>query len=90
MASLSGIEIKVPLRPCLVGTTKALFHCWSNRAYVVKPSPLRGGHQGGQVWGTYGIVELEDGSVLEALPCNIKFLDPPHEVYAWQSTPDSE
>lgn len=94
MANLSGIEIKPRLRPCLVagqgGTSRALFHCWSNKAYVVPPSLLKGGHTGGQVWTTYGIVEMEDGSVFEVLPSSIEFLDPPHEEYAWRPTPDSE
>lgn len=94
MAQLPSIEIHVNLRPCLVGgdddAEKALFHCWSNRAYIIEPSMLMKGHPGGQVWNTYGIVELEDGSVVEVPPGNIRFLDPPHGEYAWPDTQDSE
>ena len=94
MAQLPSIEIRVNLRPCLVGgdddAEKALFHCWGNRAYIIEPSMLVGGHPGGQVWNTYGIVELEDGSVVEVPPSNIRFLNPPHGEYSWPNTTDSK
>lgn len=54
---------------------KALFHCWSHRSEVVGESPLRGGHPGGQVSGTFAIVEYEDGTVHEVEPQNIRFVD---------------
>lgn len=92
MAKSTDIEIRMSLRPCFIGggdsTEKALFHGWCNRAYIIEPSPLKGGHPGGQVLNTYGIVELEDGSVVEVPPCNIKFIDPSHEGYAWPPTTD--
>lgn len=94
MANLPNIEICFNLRPCLVGcdddAEKALFHCWSNRAYIIEPSMLVGGCPGGQVWNTYGIVELEDGSVVEVPPGNIRFLDNPLEELAWPNIMDSK
>ena len=77
-----------PLRPCLIISDenhkqKALFHCWGNQAYVVGASPLTYGHLGGQVWNVYGIVELEDGEVIEVPPGNIQFLDDKFKDYAW-------
>lgn len=56
-------------------THKALFHCWSHRSELVDESLLRGGHPGGQVSGTFAIVEYEDGTVHEAEPQNIRFVD---------------
>lgn len=54
---------------------KALFHCWSHRSEVVGESPLRGGHPGGQVSGTFAIVEYEDGTIHEVEPTQIRFVD---------------
>lgn len=54
---------------------KALFHCWSHRSEVVGESHLRGGHPGGQVSGTFAIVEYEDGTVHEVEPTQIRFVD---------------
>lgn len=80
------------LRPCLVARgdslEKALFHCWGNKAYIAAPSSLVGGPKGGQMWCTFGIVELENGAVVEVPPGCIQFLDPKHEVYAWPPTMD--
>lgn len=86
--------IRFNQRPCFVGGVdsmeeKALFHCWSNRAYVINPSLLVGGCPGGQVWNTYGVVELEDGSVVEVPPCNIRFIDNQMREFVWPDTTDS-
>lgn len=54
---------------------KALFHCWSYRSEVVGESPLRGGHPGGQISDTFGLVEYEDGTMHEVKPQNIRFVD---------------
>ena len=54
---------------------KALFHCWSYRSEVVGESPLRGGHPGGQISATFGLVEYEDGTMHEVEPQNIRFVD---------------
>lgn len=54
---------------------KALFHCWSYRSELVGESPLRGGHPGGQISDTFGLVEYEDGTMHEVKPQNIRFVD---------------
>lgn len=54
---------------------KALFHCWNHRSELYGASPMIGGHPGGQVSGTFAIVEYEDGTVHEVEPQNIRFVD---------------
>ena len=54
---------------------KALFHCWDHRSELCDASPMIGGHPGGQVSGTFAIVEYEDGTIHEAEPTQIRFLD---------------
>lgn len=54
---------------------KALFHCWTDKSQVVEPSMMRGGHNGGIIMCTYGIVEFKNGRVCEVLPSQIRFLD---------------
>ena len=54
---------------------RALFHCWSHRSEIVGESYLRGGHSAGQVFSAFAIVEVEDGTVHEIEPCNIRFVD---------------
>lgn len=94
MAGLSEtITIKTTeYRPCLVDGKKALFHRWSVKAEVVGESPLRGGHSGGQLMGTLGIVEFEDGTVGEYYPNRIKFLDSKNlfSELAWDSKDESK
>lgn len=69
------------LRPCMVAKNKGrverrgLFHGWNQYSTVVDASPLRGGHPGGQVSETYGIVEFPDGTVENVYPQSIRFLD---------------
>ncbi len=69
---------KIGIRQCIVSNpepTRGLFHAWSHYARVIDASPLMGGHPGGQISDTYGIVELADGSVIQVRPEKIKFLD---------------
>mgnify|MGYP005762252109 FL=1 len=54
---------------------KALFHCWSHKSEVVGESTLCGGHSGGQISATFGLVEYEDGTMHEVEPHNIRFVD---------------
>lgn len=63
------------LRPCTVDGVKALFHRWEEYAMVLEPSPMVGGHPGGQVRQTYAIVELENGQVKEVKPSKVVFSD---------------
>lgn len=69
------LEIKGLLRPCIVNGEKALFHRWSDKAEVIPPSPMIGGHPGGQLAQTVAIIEYDDGSVHEAYPSEVRFLD---------------
>lgn len=62
---------------------KALFHCWNQWSDVIGDSILRGGHKGGQIADTYGIVEFEDGTVENVYPQLIRFLDNPFTEYIW-------
>lgn len=54
---------------------KALFHCWNYRSELYGASLMIGGHPGGQVSGTFAIVEYEDGTVHEVEPQKIRFVD---------------
>lgn len=63
------------LRPCRVDDKKAFFHRWSDTSEIVCPSPMAGGHSGGVVKGTFGIVEHEDGTVKMYRLNEIKFVD---------------
>lgn len=69
------MKIEVELRPCIVDDRKALFHKWIDKSTIVEPSPMMGGHNGGVLKFTVGIIELEDGTVEERYPYKIKFLD---------------
>ena len=63
------------LRPCMVDGEKALFHRWKDFATVIEPSPMVGGHPGGQLRETFAIVEMESGQVMEVKPTKVKFED---------------
>ena len=88
MKMIDRIAVGYDLRPCIViaeGNAKnALFHRWVDEAEVIPPSPLRGGHEGGQMWVVYGMVEYEDGNVQLVYPQQIKFIDHMHSNYAWE------
>lgn len=75
MASLSNIEIKPELRPCLVNGKKALFHRWEEYSTVIEPSIMVGGHNGGEIKLVYGIIEDEKGQVGRVHPTAIQFTD---------------
>lgn len=63
-------------RPCVVhGYKKAIFHRWHEFCKVVEASPLIGGAPAGQIKYTLGTVELEDGTITEVAPQEIKFID---------------
>ena len=70
-------------RACVVKGKNALFHRWADKAQTVGESPLRGGHSSGQVWLVVGIIEYEDGTVHEAYPYEIRFLDGKLNVYCF-------
>lgn len=63
------------MRPCEVKGRKATFHKWEHKAWVLKPSPMVGGHSGGQMAMDLAIIEYEDGVVTECYPYEVKFTD---------------
>lgn len=62
-------------RPCYVDGERAMFHQWIIRAQVAPPSLMVGGHMGGQLCETFGLVEYEDGRVGEVYPTQVVFAD---------------
>lgn len=82
------MECKTELRPCIVnfkdGEKKALFHRWEDRAYTIGESALRGGHVAGQIWSVLGIVEMENGKIIEVYPNTIRFLDKKTDQYFYE------
>lgn len=65
------------LRACEVdGETGAFhFHCWSQVSEIVPPSVMVGGHSGGVIADTFGVVEDEKGRVHRVRPEKIRFTD---------------
>ena len=64
------------LRKCVVKGRVCFFHRWSDKSEIVPPSPMAGGHAGGVINLTVGIVEYkEDGTVHEFYPHEIRFLN---------------
>lgn len=74
MAGLD-IEVRLPLRPCKIEERDAIFHGWFPIAKPIEPSPLPGGHPGGQLSQVIGLVEWNNGTVHTAYPHEIRFLD---------------
>ena len=58
-----------------LGAKRALFHGWDGIKQVIDASPMIGGHPGGQIAYTMGIVEYMDGTVDRVYPEYIRFLD---------------
>lgn len=54
------------------------FCCWEQYANVVEPSPMTGGHPGGQLAADYAIVEFDDG-VRRVSISDIQFTDEIHK-----------
>lgn len=93
---MARLMLETKFRPCYVflgksrSKQKALFHCWVEDRRVIPPSPLVGGHTGGTIAATFGLVETEDGSVHEAYPSNIQFVDKKIEEYAFPEEVNDE
>lgn len=51
------------------------FHCWSQVSEIVHPSVMVGGHSGGVIADTFGIVEDGEGRVHRVRPERIRFTD---------------
>ena len=67
---------------------KALFHCLGHRSELYGASLMIGGHPGGQVSGTFAIVEYEDGTIHEVEPTQIRFVDNAMSEYAFLEMED--
>lgn len=85
---MAGIQIETKLRPCYIRIKKdkeekALFHGWNFVSNVVEPSIMIGGHPGGVIAYSTGIVELEDGRVIEVMPTDITFCKGIFNDYCW-------
>lgn len=75
MADMYDITVRAERRPCRVDGEKGMFHRWIDRAQIAPPSMMVGGHGGGQLWEVFGLIELENGHVIEAKPSHIVFAD---------------
>ncbi len=62
------------LRPCTVDDRKGLFHGWYYYAEVFEPSISLGGHIGGPIATTLGMVEFENGEIQLIRPTSIRFI----------------
>lgn len=69
---------------------KALFHCWNYRSQLVDAWPMIDGHPGGQVSGTFAIVEYEDGTIHEVEPTQIRFVDNATSEYVFPEMEEKE
>lgn len=78
----------IDYRPCYVtiddgSPKKGLFHKWIEKAKPIRPSfakPIRPSFaipydHGGQYWDTVGLVELENGQIIEVPVSSIRFAD---------------
>lgn len=72
---MAEFKFVIPVRPCLVGGKKHLFHKWMERRWLVDASPLQGGHPGGLCAMTMALVEDEYGQMHEVYPREVRFLD---------------
>jgi hypothetical protein len=64
------------LRPVIVdGKQRGFFHLWEQKSQPVAAGIAVGSAPAGQLSYVLGIVEMEDGSVIECFPYKIHFLD---------------
>lgn len=69
-------------RDCVVNGKVGCFCCWEQWADVIEPSPMTGGHPGGQLAAVYAIVEFDDG-VRRVNIADIQFTDEIHKSLEW-------
>lgn len=89
MATVIPFEFTQRLRPCMVKVdkdteVKGLFHYLEQLSEVVYPSPLKGGHPGGQISRAFAVVEYEDGRMGRVEVDKIRFLDNIFSEYSFQ------
>lgn len=65
------------LRECVWAGEPAWFHRWVDKSEIIAPSPMVGGHNGGELRYTVGIIELKNGAVKEVMPSDIIFCTRP-------------
>lgn len=87
---IEKIQIEHELRPCIVNQQRALFHCWERKSEIIPPSPMVGGHSGGVVNLNLGIIEREDGTIHEAYPEEIRFIDGKVKRYFLENATEEE
>lgn len=87
---MASIRVERGLRPCLVGGAPALFHMWEECAEVIAPSPMVGGHKGGEFKYVMGIIETEDGRVVKVHPNSITFVDQKIKEYCFKPEGSSQ
>ena len=81
---MAGFRLEIVLRPCLVNGKKALFHTWEQQSQVIPPSPMVGGHSGGEIKLLFGIIEDENGQITRVNPTSIKFIDNKIQEYVFE------
>lgn len=69
------ITVKQELRPCTINGRKGLFHTWEQFHRIVPPSPMVGGHLGGQICEMFALVEFETGGIERISPDEVVFVD---------------
>lgn len=73
------------MRTCKYKDENYLFHCWEHYSEIIEPSILKGGHSGGVIGCTFGIVENENGKVFRVPAYKITFTDNMFKEYCFES-----
>ena len=71
------------MRLCRARGVESIFHKWSEVAEVIPPSPMVGGHRGGEIRYATAIVEfIHNGQVTEVMANDVVFSDTAEVVAA--------
>lgn len=68
-------------RPCKFENKNYIFHCFEQHSYVISPSPMIGGHPGGQVSGVFALIEDKKGNIYRVDATRVKFTDDKYHDY---------
>lgn len=64
------------MRLCRARGTESIFHKWAEVSQVIPPSPMVGGHPGGEIRYATAIVEyIHNGQVTEVMANDVVFSD---------------
>ena len=77
-------------RTCTYEDKKYIFHCFEQHSYVISPSPMIGGHTGGQVSEVFALIEDKKGNIYRVDPTRVKFTDNKYIDYFWGLDEDKE